>query len=65
MNAKMCTEAEGYKLIAIVISTQLLPTLNLSCSKGKSGIPLLMVNFLAFITVSKHYHPVITGFHEK
>lgn len=35
MNAKMCTEAEGCKLIAIVISTQLLPPLKLSCSKGK------------------------------
>lgn len=35
MNAKLCTEAEGYKLIAIVISTWLLPTLKLSCSKGK------------------------------
>lgn len=36
MNAKMCTEAEGYKLIAIAISIQLLPTLKLSCSKGKT-----------------------------
>lgn len=35
MNAKMCTEAEGYKLIAIVISTQLQPTLKLSCIRGK------------------------------
>lgn len=31
----MCTEAEGYKLIAIVISTQLQPTLKLSCITGK------------------------------
>lgn len=34
-NAKMCTKAEGYKLTAIVISTQLLPTQELSCSEGK------------------------------
>lgn len=32
----MCTEAEGYKLIAIVISTPLLPTLKLSHSKGRT-----------------------------
>lgn len=35
MNVKMCTEAEGYKLIAIVGSTQLLPTLKLSCNRSK------------------------------
>lgn len=35
MNVKMCTEAEGSTLIAIVIPAQLLPTLKLSCSRGK------------------------------
>lgn len=31
----MCTKAEGSKLTAIVISTQLLPTQEQSCTEGK------------------------------
>lgn len=55
MNSKKCTKTEGYMIIAIAISSQLLTTLSChTLEASERGIPALTVNCLASVSVSKH-----------
>lgn len=66
-NAKICTKAECCKselLLSFLLNY--CPHKNCHAVKAREReTPPLMVNFLAFITVSKYYHSVIRGFHVK